>query len=156
MTLTLQVDSLEGFGESLRAWAEGLRIPVQEAMANRLQDITQGNFGDGDGIDRPFPWQKLSRGYADKAHGGDTTPTEVLLGDLHDSIQVDASNPEFSRVFSDLDYAPIQQWGGGDWNIPARPFFPLIGDETSAVLTPYAEAEVRQAAMEAIEARLKL
>lgn len=156
MTLTLQVESLDGLGEALTAWAEGLRVPVQDAMATRLQDIVQSNFGPGEGEDRPTPWQKLSQGYAKAAHGGDTTPTEILTGDMRDSIQVESGNPEFSRVFTNIDYASIQQWGGGDWDTPARPFFPLVGDENSAQLTEYSQAEIRAAAEEAVAERLKL
>lgn len=150
MNLTLEIGSLEGFSQSLLQWAESLRQPVQSAMAARLQDITQSNFGAGDGEDRPAPWQPLSQGYAKAAHAGDTTPTEILSGDMRDSIHVDDDSAEFARVFTDLEYAPEQQWGGGEWNTPARPFFPLIGDESSAVLTEHSASEIRLAAEQAI------
>jgi len=150
MTFTLQADSLGTSGESLLRWAESLRVPVQQEMAARLQDITQNNFG-LDGEDRPSEWQPLSIGYARTAHGGDTTPKEILSGDMLDSIRVEDTSPEFARVFTDMDYAATQQWGGGEWNTPARPFFPLFGSEDSPELTPYSEAEVWTAAREEVD-----
>jgi len=125
-----------------------MRVPVQSEMANRLQDITQNNFG-YEGEDRPIPWQPLSPRYAVVAHGGDTTPTEILSGDLKDSIRVESSNPEFARVFTDLDYSATQQWGGGEWNIPARPFFP-IWPEQNPQITEHTAREIQNAAEEEV------
>lgn len=150
MTFELEVESLEDLERQVQQLFDDLRVPVQRSMAYRLQDITQSNFGAGEGEDRPEPWQQLSWNYAQRFHGGILTPTETLTGDMRDSIQVEDTNPEFSRVFSDLDYAPIQQWGGGEWNTPARPFFPIVGDQTTGVLTQYTETELHLAAEEAI------
>jgi phage gpG-like protein len=154
VTYTLEVESLDRLEEQLAEFVESLRVPVQDAMARTLQDITQANFGPGEGEDRPERWQPLSQGYAKAAHGGDTTPTEILTQDLKDSIQVESDDPDHARVFSDIDYAPIQQWGGGEWNTPARPFFPIIGDQDTGVLTPYTEEQIRLAAEQAIEDHL--
>jgi hypothetical protein len=146
VTLVLELDSLAGL-EGLIDWAESLRVPVQDEMAVRLSDIVLQNFGD-DGIDRPVPWTPLGPGYALRKHGGDRTPREVLSGELRSSIDVELGNPEQSRVFTENEYASEQQWGHvwGDYAVPPRPFFPLIGDETDAVLTPYSESEVYLAA----------
>lgn len=137
------------------AWAESLRIPAQDAMAIRLTDIVLQNFGDT-GIDRPTPWPRLGASYALQAHDGDRTPREILTGDLLASINVELGNPEYARAFTDCEYSGDQQWGSV-WHgaaIPARPFFPLVGDENTAQLTPYAESEVRDAALQAIMERL--
>jgi phage gpG-like protein len=148
--LTLELDSLSGL-DDLEQWAEKLRGPVQNAMAIRLSDIVLLNFGD-DGVDRPIPWEPLGPLYAVKYHDGDRTPREVLTGDLQASIDVELGNPEYSRVFSSVEYAAAQQWGStwGNTVIPPRPFFPLVGDENHADLTPYSESEVRAAAEQAI------
>jgi phage gpG-like protein len=155
MTVTIQVGSLDALGSALMELANGLRVPVQDAMAETLQSIVQSNFGVGEGEDRPEPWQPLSQGYAKAAHGGDTTPTEILSGDMKDSIQVETGNPEYARVFTNCEYAAIQQWGGGEWNTPARPFFPIIGDRNTGTLTQHTQDELRQSAEEAIARHIK-
>jgi hypothetical protein len=110
VTFELEVASPVGMGDSLLAWAEGLRVPLQDAMAIRLSDIVLQNFGD-DGIDRPIQWKPLRAGYAAEFHDGDQTPREILTGALMASIDVELGNPEHSRVFTDCDYAAEQQWG---------------------------------------------
>lgn len=155
MTFTLEVESLDTLERQLIEFAESLRVPAQDAMARTLQDIISANFGPGEGEDRPERWQPLSQGYAKTAHGGDTTPTEILLGDLKDSIQVESDDPDHARVFTNNEYAAIQQWGGGEWNTPARPFFPIIGSQESGTVTPYTEQQIRLAAEEAIEELLR-
>jgi hypothetical protein len=151
VNLTITIDSLEGFGESLLTWAESIRHPVQSAMAIALLDVTLENFGDYS-IHRTTEWQPLRRGYADKFHDGDTTPTEILTGALKESYQVDLFNPDASRVFSDCPYAADQHNGvpaSGPFSvsIPPRPVLPISeGDE----LDVYAEALIRGAAEAAI------
>ena len=150
MSLTLELESLDALN-GIAAWAESLRVPVQDAMAIRLSDIVLQNFGD-DGIDRPIEWRQLGPGYALRYHEGDRTPREMLTGDLRSSIDVELGNPEQSKVFSHADYSGDQQWGSV-WHvtaIPPRPFFPLLGDESQSTLTPYSESEVRAAAEQAI------
>lgn len=155
MNFTLEADFSATFSADLLRWAESLRVPVQDAMAETLQSIVQSNFGVGEGEDRPEPWQPLSQGYAKAAHGGDTTPTEILSGDMKDSIQVETGNPEYARVFTNCEYAAIQQWGGGEWNTPARPFFPIVGDQNTGTLTQHTQDELRQSAEEAIARHIK-
>ena len=153
MKITLEIDA-----SSLIASLplNQIKVAAQDAMAYQFSEITIGNFGPGDGIDRPIDWPSLSPLYAIRKHGGDTTPTEILSTDLMMSIQVDGGNLEFSECYTDQDYAMIQQWGGKEWgrNIPARPFMPLIGDENESVLTPYTEQECINAAQTAIESVL--
>lgn len=153
MNLTLELQSLDALNNLMEA-AEALRIPAQDRMAERLSDIVVANFGD-DGVDRPILWAQLRKRYADVFHHGDQTPREILTGALRASINVEVGNPDHSRVFTECAYAAEQQWGTDangpfEVSIPPRPFFPLIGDQNNAVLTPYAEEQVRAAAEQAI------
>lgn len=122
---------------------------IQNAMAIPIADICFNNFG-YEGQDRPQPWHALSPNYAKEFHDGDQTPTLELSGDLKASIQIQPSNGEYARVFTDNDYALSHQWGI-EGKLYARPFFPLIGDENSSELTPFAEAEAIAAATVEVE-----
>lgn len=151
MNITLQLDSLDGFGESLMEWAEGIKSPVQSAMAAALLDITLENFGEYS-LHRTTEWPALRKAYADRFHGGDTTPTEILTGALKESYQADLGDPEAARVFSDCPYAADQHNGvSGDGpfqvGVPPRPVLPINESEE---LDPYAEALIRVAAEQAI------
>ena len=143
---------VDGLGEHLTAWAEGLRVPVQDAMATMLRTITLYNFGPT-GVARPTDWADLSVGYAATHHGGNRTPTLELTGALKVSIETELGNPDHSTVFTTNDYAAIHQWGLDNeqgFKMSARPFFPIEGSEDNFVLTPYAENEIRLAAEQAI------
>ncbi len=122
---------------------------IQNAMAIPLADIVWNNFGYA-GQDRPVEWPALSKGYAEDYHDGDQTPTLVLSGALQAATKIDASNGEYARVYNDNEYAALHQWGVPG-KLHARPFFPLYGDETNATLTPFAEAEVTNAAAMEVE-----
>lgn len=122
---------------------------IQNAMAIPIADICYNNFG-YDGQDRPLPWHSLGSKYAIEFHGGDTTPTLELSGDLKASIAIDPSNGEYARVYTDNDYASLHQWGV-EGKLYARPFFPLVGDESSAELTPFAQSEAVSAANAELE-----
>lgn len=124
---------------------------IQNSMAIPLADICVNNLG-YEGQDRPSEWPILSKGYANAYHDGDRTPTLELYGNLREAIQIDPSNGEYSRVFCDSGMAPYaadHQWGLNGQK--KRPFFPLIGDESSSVLTPFAESEVTNAAAMEVE-----
>lgn len=152
MRLVLEVESLDGLEEKLLAWAESIKIPVQEAMATTLRAITIYNFGSG-GVARTTEWSPLSFGYAESFHEGDRTPTLVLHGELQNSIDMDASDPDHSRVFTDNPYAAIHQFGlvnEDGVQMSPRPFFPIDGTQEGFVLNEYAEHEVRLAAEVAI------
>ena len=122
---------------------------IQNAMAIPLADIVTNNFGYS-GQDRPVPWPALGGKYALEFHGGDTTPTLQLSGDLQSATKIDPSNGEYARVYNDSEYAANHQWGIPG-KLHARPFFPLIGDENDSVLTPFAESEVVGAATLEVE-----
>lgn len=152
MRLVLEVESLDGLEAKLLAWAESVKIPVQEAMATTLRAITIYNFG-AEGVARTDEWSPLSFGYAQVFHEGDRTPTLVLKGELRNSIEIDASDPDHSRVFTNNPYAAIHQFGlvnEDGIEMAARPFFPIEGNQESFTLNEYAEHEVRMAAVEAI------
>lgn len=124
-------------------------VRIQNAMAIPVADIVFNNFGYS-GQDRPVEWPSLSRGYAHEFHEGDTTPTLQLSGALQESIRIEPSNGEFSRVFTDNEYAENHQWGIPG-KLHARPFFPLYGDANYSELTPFAESEVLSAANAELE-----
>ena len=120
-------------------------------MAAALLDITLENFGEYS-IHRTSEWPELRKPYADKFHGGNTTPTEILTGALKESYHVDIGDPEAARVFSDCPYAADQHNGvpaDGPFQvpIPPRPVFPINESEE---LDVYAEALIRGAAELAI------
>ncbi len=122
---------------------------IQNAMAFPLADIVYNNFGYS-GQDRPVAWPALSGKYAKEYHMGDITPTLQLTGALQSSIQIEQSNGEYTRVFTDNEYAAMHQWGIPG-QLHARPFFPLYGDENYSELTPFAESEVVGAAQMEVE-----
>lgn len=122
---------------------------IQNAMAIPIADICVNNFG-YEGQDRPTPWHALGGRYALEFHGGDTTPTLELSGDLKSSIAIQPSNGEYSRVYTDNEYASLHQWGV-QGKLYARPFFPLVGDESNSELTPFAQSEATAAAASELE-----
>ncbi len=122
-----------------------IKFGCQSAMANRLATIIHHNFGFS-GEDRPERWPALSADYAREFHDGNRIPTLQLKGDLQQSIEIDESL-EKAVVFTDNPYAESQQYGDETKNLPARPFFPLAGDE----LTAYSEAQCIAAAEAELE-----
>ncbi len=152
MSLSISPSSLTDIADELLRAGEAMKVAAQDAMAVRLKNIVLNNFGPGLGEDRPEEWPLLGTGYANEFHDGDRTPTEILNGDMRASIQVELGNPEFSRVYTDCPYAGIQQWGGGEWATPPRPFFPITGTPDNFELTPYAKNELLESARNAIEA----
>ena len=136
MTITLQLDTDRMIDESL---FDAIKVNCQAAMANRFASIVHNNFGFG-GEDRPTPWPSLSSKYAKEFHGGNRVPTLQLTGELQSSIQIDDTKYEAASVWTDNEYASEHQYGSEI--LPARPFFPMIGDS----LTPYSERECVDAA----------
>jgi hypothetical protein len=124
---------------------EEIRIPIQAAMASRFATIVGHNFG-FEGEDRPKPWPALSFDYAQHYHKGVDVPTEILSGDMMNSVRIDETNPDAASVFVDpaIEYAASQQ--------ATRPFFPMTDD---GELTPYAIDEVTRAAQNEAERLLR-
>lgn len=134
MTLTLDIDQ-SAFEKSVLDCFASVKVPCQAAMANTFATVVHHNFGD-DGEDRPSEWQPLRKGYAERYHGGDRTPKLILSGDLQRSIEIDEAGEEAATVSTSNPYAILMQEGGQNeegFNIPARPFFPIVGGEA----TPY-------------------
>lgn len=130
-------------------FTDGDAMRVQNAMAIPIADICHNNFGYS-GQDRPKEWPPLSRGYAEEFHDGEQTPTLQLSGNLQGSISIDPSNGDYSRVYTDNEYAEEQQWGIPG-RLHARPFFPLVGDANASELTPFAVSEATSAAVAEVE-----
>lgn len=132
---------------------EGLKIAAQDAMAVEFYGIVVNNFGEGGGENRPEEWPDLNPLYATLKHGGDRTPTLVLTEDLISSIDQNLGQAEGASVFTDNHYALDHQFGNPETNLPARPFFPVVGNENEAQLTEYAEQKCIAAAQKAIDSR---
>lgn len=142
MNLTIQINDDVIIPEGL--WNDAVSN-CENAMAYRFYTITDHNFGFA-GEDRPQPWPALSSKYAKEFHGGNRIPKLVLSGDLQSSIQVQESSGNGSAVYTDNPYAMSQQYGDETTNLPARPFFPIIGGK----LTAYTENECLDAAADAL------
>ena len=140
MTFELDISSMN-LGEAIQAKFDEVRVPIQAAMANRFASIVHNNFG-FEGEDRPRNWPLLSFDYARKFHKGVDTPTEILSGDMMNSVRIDENNPDAASVFVDpsIEYAAEQQG--------MRPFFPM---DVTGELTPYAKDEVIRAAQNEAE-----
>ena len=143
MIITLNIQYDEGVTQALM---DEVRLGCQAAMAYRFASIVNQNFGFS-GEDRPEDWKPLSYQYAKEFHDGNRIPTLQLTGDLQQSIQIEDNNPEAATVWTDCPYAVKHQYGDESTNLPARPFFPIVGDS----LTAYAEAECVAAAQNELE-----
>ena len=139
MTFELDISSMN-LAEQIQAKFEEVRVPIQAAMANRFASIVHNNFG-FEGEDRPKSWPSLSFDYAQHYHRGVDVPTEILSGDMMNSVRIEENNPDAASVFVDpsIEYAASQQ--------ATRPFFPMLGGQ----LTPYAIDEVTRAAQNKAE-----
>jgi phage gpG-like protein len=115
------------------------------AIAREFVSITKRNFGVM-GVDRPRVWPPLSKNYQKRIRYFGP-PTLVRSGVLMNSIHIGYISNTSASVETDINYASVHQFGGGN-NIPARPYFPVqqwaVPDEFK--LTPYAEAQLRAVA----------
>jgi len=139
-------DELENFASLI---VSDLKQKIQGAAAFRFADIAFNNFGFS-GEDRPEVWPILSASYAKEFHDGQRIPTLQLTGALQESISIE-STPEMAVVYSDSEYALDQQEGNESTNLPARPFFPIVGEQ----ITPYAEAQCLDAAQAELDRSLQ-
>lgn len=131
-----------------------LKIAAQDAMAIAFSDIVLKNFGE-EGINRPTDWAYLTPNYAEEFHEGDRTPTLVLSGDLRAATNVELGNQDHASCYNDSDYAAEQQFGNPSKNLPARPFFPIVGTIDDFELTDYAADKCFESAQSAIMEVLK-
>ncbi len=118
--------------------------PILEAMGLELVSITKRAFSDESLRARPWPPRKKP------------APHRLLRksGALWQSISISALSNESVTVGSDRVYAAIQQLGsrktsGRGSGIPARPFFPFIGQSQ---MTPIAKQKIRAVAMAKLRA----
>lgn len=156
MNVELTIDE-PAFLNSVLAEFQRVKVPCQAAMATTVYNTIMDNFDGGQLQDRPIEWQPLREGYALFKHGGDRTPRLQDTGDLKRSIQGDDSNPDVATVFCDSPYGSFHQkggeseFGGKIYDIPARPFFPIVGDE----LTPLTTQRCLDTCTETLETILK-
>lgn len=140
MTATLTIDE-PAFLNSIMAEFQKVKVPCQAAMAVTVYNTIMDNFDGGQLQDRPSDWEPLRTGYAALVHGGDRTPRLQLSGELKRSIQGDDSNPDGAAVYCDSPYGSFHQEGGTsnfmgrNYEIPARPFFPIVGSELTPLTT---------------------
>jgi len=147
MTFEFQLESENILSDEL---LEEIKVGCQNAMATAFKITAQNNLG-LDGEDRPTEWPDLSsseRGLKYQKKVGRSIATLYETGALHDSIVVDESDQsESSAVVCESEYGYAQQNGDETTGLPARPFFPIVGDE----LTPYTEAKCIEAAQDRLE-----
>lgn len=124
----------EGFWETVQSGCE-------TAMAHAFASVAYNNFG-FKGEDRPSVWPALSYDYAKVFHNGNRIPKLQLTGDLQESIQIQESTGDGALVHTDNPYALDHQEGVPERNLPARPFFPMIGRE----VMPYTFKKCMEAA----------
>jgi phage gpG-like protein len=107
-------------------------------MGEEFMAVTFSTFGAG-GINRPHYWPDLSTKYQKsiKYYG---RPKLILTGELSTSINIIALTAQGVEVGTDVEYARKQQYGSG--YLPARPYFPVMGDRTNPELTDYARARI--------------
>jgi len=156
MNVDLTIDE-SAFLNSIMAEFQRVKVPCQAAMALTVYNTIMDNFDGGQLQDRPSEWQPLRPFYAIVRHGGDRTPRLQLSGDLKKSVHGDDSNMEAASIFCDSSYGNFHQEGGETefhgkfYDIPARPFFPIIDGE----VTPLTTQRSLDACKETLETMLK-
>src|SRR5882672_1036919 len=141
--LRLVRDDLSGISRQL----DIVQRQMLAAMAREFVNITKSNFGVM-GVDRPRRWPPLSPKYQKRIkYFG--PPTLIRSGVLMNSIRIGYIQNNRASVETDVAYAAVHQFGGGN-NIPARPYFPVVewaypgGNEFK--LTPYAQSALERVA----------
>jgi hypothetical protein len=147
MTFNLQLESENILPDGL---LDEIRTGCQSAMATAFKITAQNNLGT-EGEDRSFPWKDLSnspRGKKYQKQVGRSIATLYETGALSESIKVDESmQPESASVVCESEYGFDQQNGNPETMLPARPFFPMLGDE----VTPYTTEKCLEAARDRLE-----
>lgn len=114
---------------------------LHRAIGEKFLEMSKRNFGVS-GQYRSQGWRPLTKKYQKRIryYG---PPKLVLKGNLRSSIRLSVTTSE-ATVYSDSPYAAVHQFGGGN-NIPARPYFPVIGSDGNYRLTKRAEFEIQNA-----------
>jgi phage gpG-like protein len=119
-----------------------IKVPCQDAMADRVYEIVDSNIGDT-GKFRPHEWAALSEKYAKRV--GRTHATLHLTGELRSSVDMAKGSPEASAVFTNSPIAVYHQ--NGTEKMPDRPFFPIangeVTDEAVAECLKVCEATIK-------------
>lgn len=123
------------------------RRQMMAEVGREFVAITKDNFG-ASGPHRPAYWVSLTPKYQRriKYYG-----PPLLIGKggasgrLMNSIQVGYVQADSVEVETDVEYAAVHQFGGGN-NIPARPYFPVERSNVSGEyeLTDYAQIRLNQ------------
>lgn len=123
------------------------RKPILEAMGLQLVSITKLAFAD----------ESLRAAAWAARKGGGSHSLLRKSGALWQSIRITETTNDHVTVGSDRVYAAIQQFGsaksgGRGSGIPARPFFPFVGQ---GPMTALAQEKVRKAALDALKRLLR-
>lgn len=143
MTVTVEIDESQ-VAESLNAKFAEVKIAAQDAMADRMYEIVDGNLGDS-GNFRPKEWSQLiNKRYAKKVGREHATLRET--GRMGATVDMVRGNSEFASVFTNDEVAAAHQYGLGKLKDVPRPFFPIRDGN----VTPEATAECVEACKAAI------
>lgn len=131
-SLTPGLKKLQAIGQSPK--------PVLEVMGVELMNITVENF-DTPG-QRPAPWPDKQDGSPSNLQSKHST--------MKKSFRVEAGEKKVT-VYTDRLYAAVHQFGSKDGTMPARPFFPFLGD----TMVPSAHARIEAIAQKRLDTLLK-
>ena len=137
-TISRDIDRLS------RELSAGMRRQMMAEIGREFVNITKQNFG-VNGPHRPAYWPSLKPSYQKRIK---YSGPPQLLGrggrdsTLRDSIQIGYVTDNSVTVETNVEYAAVHQFGGGN-NIPARPYFPVMSNVYGEFeLTPYAQERV--------------
>ncbi len=150
---TMDQSEVNALSEHVQDQIEFAAMRVQAAMAAAYVDVIASNLGPW-GIDRPFPWEPLSPGYAKKV--GRKFATLYDTGAMARAVKTDNSKAYASEVSisdGDVPYATAHQYGYPPNNLPARPYFPF--NPQTGETTPFTLELVRQAAEDELASTLR-
>lgn len=141
----------QGFNEAINEILNDpeLLTAIHEAIASRVHSIVLQNFGQS-GIDRPSAWSPLSARYAKRVKR--SYATLELTGELKRSVRSESS-PSEAVIWQDdsVPYGAAHQFGSD--KLPARPYFPIIGDSVSAYTIQQIEEVVEETITEFLSSR---
>lgn len=144
LTVKLRQDTITGDLRRLtHQFSPGEMSQTMAEVGREFVTISKEAFGAGR-PNRPDYWPALSPNYQ-KRIGYFGPPTLIRTGFLKESIQIGYVQPTSVTVESEVPYAAVHQFGGGN-NIPARPYFPVQTNGASGEyeLTPYAAERIRK------------
>jgi phage gpG-like protein len=116
------------------------RRPVLEAMSLSL--VSQAKRAFNDASLRAAAWPPKKNGQP---------ATLKKTGMLWASLRITLITNDSVHAGSDRPYAPVHQLGSAKKNIPARPFFPVLGGQ----ITQQAQRNIASAARAKLDANLK-